>query len=223
MAGDMIFDKALNIILQNEGGYTYHPADKGGETYRGIARNYAKDWKGWKIIDEIKKTRTIKSGEIIPNIELNNLVKNFYKTQKWDPANLDAINNEANAILLFDMVTQHGNWARVANIGVQNKVGKVNWFTNTIPNRLTTDTLQQINTNPKETYERIANARYKYVEHLVSTGSLAQVFEKGVLARVQRYIDNAYKFVFSPTGVAPTTGILLLIAAVFFLLIKPKK
>lgn len=46
----------ISTILGHEGGYANHPADKGGETYRGISRKANPDWVGWKYIDEVKRT-----------------------------------------------------------------------------------------------------------------------------------------------------------------------
>ncbi|MGL4208543.1 MAG: glycosyl hydrolase 108 family protein, partial [Candidatus Adiutrix sp.] len=34
----MGFDSALIIVLEFEGGYVHDPADRGGETFRGISR-----------------------------------------------------------------------------------------------------------------------------------------------------------------------------------------
>jgi len=53
------FDKYYPILLKAEGGYAsaefaakYN--DKGGETYKGIARNFNPAWEGWAIIDAYK-------------------------------------------------------------------------------------------------------------------------------------------------------------------------
>jgi lysozyme family protein len=39
---------------QNEGKWCKNPHDSGGETYKGVARNYNKRWRGWYIIDSVK-------------------------------------------------------------------------------------------------------------------------------------------------------------------------
>lgn len=46
------FLKSYDILIKHEGGYVNDPDDKGGETYKGIARKFNPDWKGWKIIDK---------------------------------------------------------------------------------------------------------------------------------------------------------------------------
>lgn len=49
------FDIAYAPLKLYEGGYDNDPDDRGGETYAGIARNFFPDWRGWKLIDQIKK------------------------------------------------------------------------------------------------------------------------------------------------------------------------
>ena len=41
------FKVAFAKTIRFEGGYVNHKADKGGETYKGIARNFWPKWKGW--------------------------------------------------------------------------------------------------------------------------------------------------------------------------------
>ncbi len=80
------FEEAYKITLKHEGGYSNHEKDKGGETYKGIARNFWPDWGGWIIIDEIK-------GKYPPghwdanlqgDVTLNEFVESFYKFNFWD-------------------------------------------------------------------------------------------------------------------------------------------
>ena len=49
------FQQAFQHTAAAEGGYSNNPKDKGGETYRGIARKYWPDWAGWIIVDEYKR------------------------------------------------------------------------------------------------------------------------------------------------------------------------
>jgi len=49
------FNQALQMVLQNEGGYVNDPNDPGGETYKGIARKMNSNWIGWQLIDLQKK------------------------------------------------------------------------------------------------------------------------------------------------------------------------
>jgi len=49
------FQIAFDRIHKFEGYYSYHSKDKGGETYRGIARRFSRNWQGWPKIDQFKK------------------------------------------------------------------------------------------------------------------------------------------------------------------------
>ena len=88
------FDKAFDITMGHEGGYTNDPDDAGGETYRGIARNYHPHWSGWNIIDDTK-----------PNIDASQMdpyVREFYEDKFWDINRLDDFDDQAIANEMFD-------------------------------------------------------------------------------------------------------------------------
>ena len=75
------FNIAFNITMEHEGGYVHDTYDVGGETYRGIARNYNPQWEGWNFIDDTK-----------PNVDADQLdpyVRQFYEERYWDVNRLD--------------------------------------------------------------------------------------------------------------------------------------
>ncbi|PCH69388.1 MAG: hypothetical protein COC06_07525 [Bacteroidales bacterium] len=82
-----LFEKAYKETCENEGGYSNHPSDKGGETYKGIARKHWPKWAGWIIIDSLKG-KEFMSGhwtkQLSGNSNLNELVKDFYKEEYWN-------------------------------------------------------------------------------------------------------------------------------------------
>lgn len=92
------FNEAYVIGEKHEGGYANDPDDRGGETYKGIARNFWSKWKGWKIIDIItddidsskKNIREINIA-LSQHSELPILIKSFYKEQFFDIFNGDAM------------------------------------------------------------------------------------------------------------------------------------
>lgn len=69
-------------LFHHEGGYALVKGDKGGETYRGIARKFHPTWSGWKFIDAKKAKGAIKYKTIF--LELEEPVKSFYKRNFWD-------------------------------------------------------------------------------------------------------------------------------------------
>jgi len=110
------FEEAFKITLKHEGGYVNDPDDRGGETYRGIARKIWPDWAGWNLIKDIKVKYNIhtKAGysEFVKNIdasmELNAEVKDFYKEKFWDKLKLDLVKNALVAYELFDTAVNQG-------------------------------------------------------------------------------------------------------------------
>lgn len=45
------FNAAHKKVMGHEGGYALNPSDRGGETYKGIARKHHPKWGGWRYID----------------------------------------------------------------------------------------------------------------------------------------------------------------------------
>jgi len=85
-----LFEKAYEETCENEGGYSNHPSDKGGETYKGIARKHWPNWPGWIIIDNLKQKEFMSghwTGQLEGNSTLNELVKDFYKEEYWNKLN----------------------------------------------------------------------------------------------------------------------------------------
>ena len=81
-----MFQQALQDTLKHEGYYANHAADKGGETYRGIARNYHPAFKGWPIIDQEKARHggKLPLNHRIVNSTLDAYIEQFYKAKFWD-------------------------------------------------------------------------------------------------------------------------------------------
>ena len=105
------FETAYYITNRIEGGYANDPDDKGGETYRGIARNFHPDWNGWATVDDAKKK--------ISNIKsINNLLDNdstlqkwvmaFYCVEFWDKINGDLIPDQLIANEVYDNAVNMG-------------------------------------------------------------------------------------------------------------------
>lgn len=98
------FAQSLRKTLAVEKGWNNVPGDKGGETYKGIARNFHPSWAGWAIIDAIKNSlhlspnlvhsdaldRVLESQSALPG-----QVEAFYREKFWAPLGVD---KEAQAI-----------------------------------------------------------------------------------------------------------------------------
>lgn len=97
------FDEALAFALRWESGYAHVPGDRGGETYRGIARNFHPTWPGWAFVDQ--QPDPIPRGTIFP--ELEPAVHAFYREHFWDAIHGDDLLPRT-AIALFDWAVNSG-------------------------------------------------------------------------------------------------------------------
>ncbi len=87
-----IFDEWFDGECIHESYYANIESDRGGETYKGVARNLHPDWEDWKSIEAYK----LKFGEPKRNTkidipELIELVKQFYKHTFYDKYNIGYI------------------------------------------------------------------------------------------------------------------------------------
>lgn len=104
------FNIEFDKLILAEGGYVHDPDDNGGETYLGISRKYNPNWIGWKYIDKIKKQYGIKNITSIlkKDKDLTNSAKSLYKTNYWDPMELDDVPNQNIAHQMFDTCVNMG-------------------------------------------------------------------------------------------------------------------
>jgi lysozyme family protein len=108
--------------MGHEGGYANNPADRGGETYKGIARNYWPRWSGWKYIDGLT-IQLVKQPEygtkayfnwakflnekLEAIVALQQLVLGFYKMNFWK--DLDEIDSQVIATWVYDKDVNTGS------------------------------------------------------------------------------------------------------------------
>jgi len=101
------FEQAFSKTLDFEGGYSNHPADRGGETYRGIARTYFPNWEGWPIIDRLQRSARF-PGNLAAHTGLGKAVRQFYLDYFWNPILGDEIKDQAVAMELYDSAVNMG-------------------------------------------------------------------------------------------------------------------
>ncbi|MBP3201340.1 MAG: hypothetical protein J6M39_06815 [Lachnospiraceae bacterium] len=106
------FNKAITKVLKKEGGYANNPADRGGETYKGIARRYHGKNYMWVLIDRLKDECGGVNNKFKAKLNLNEQidaeVKKIYKTDYWDKFKLDTIPNQKVAEQVFDDAVNRG-------------------------------------------------------------------------------------------------------------------
>ena len=90
------FNKAIEVILKNEGGYVNNPNDPGGETNFGICK------------------------KSYPKVDIKNLTKDgakaIYKKDYWDKVNGDQINDQNLATSVFDFAVNAGTGTAIKQI-----------------------------------------------------------------------------------------------------------
>lgn len=102
------FEKALELVLKNEGGYVNDPNDNGGETYKGISRRANPKWSGWKIIDGYKKKYKDFKKKLDSDNELQKCVKSLYRSNYWNPIKGDDLVHQDMAEEMFDAAVNFG-------------------------------------------------------------------------------------------------------------------
>jgi lysozyme family protein len=111
------FDKAHAKTMGNEGGFAHNPADAGGMTYKGIAREFWPTWQGWRGIDAalgnmVKMPRygTEECRNWVKHLNstlagmplLQKYVLDFYEANFWKAYSLGEIQNQEVAEWLYD-------------------------------------------------------------------------------------------------------------------------
>ncbi len=93
----------------HEGGYVNDPVDKGGETFRGIARNFHGDWTGWQKIDRVHREYPDDFvARIEADQELYDLAREFFREKFWKTVRGDEIQNQHVANKVFDTAVNQG-------------------------------------------------------------------------------------------------------------------
>lgn len=79
----------IDMVLVHEGGYVNDPDDRGGETYRGIAKASHPKWAGWALLERHKP---LSYNQIVKgDDELDNLVMEVYYKNYYAPLKLDSV------------------------------------------------------------------------------------------------------------------------------------
>lgn len=158
-----IFKSFLFLLKSIEGGYLSASMaasidDSGGETYKGVARNYHPNWAGWAIVDawKAKNGGSLPWKYIIPDRTLDALVDSFYKNEFWDYFSADKIKNQSLANLVVDFGVNSGE--KTAAMQVQKALGLA------VDGIVGKDTLAALNRAPMEAFNRIKERRREFIQ-----------------------------------------------------------
>lgn len=166
------FKKYAPKLLQLEGGFVYHPNDKGGATMKGVTlATYREHFGSHKTIADLKN---------IPYGEWQQIMKAGY----WDKCKADQIESQSVAEITVDWCVNSG---LVGLRRVQELVGaRPDGICGPI-------TLSLINSsNPKDLHNRILSARKQFFTNIVKRNPSQKVFMKGWMNRLSmfEYSDN---------------------------------
>lgn len=203
------FAPAYKLERKHEGYYVNNAADKGGETYAGVARNFHGTWVGWNVLDRYKSQigRSLKTNEQVPGMEP--YVEAFYKAI-WDGKNFAAINNQDVANIVYDWFINSGS---SGTKGVQKVLNTFFQKALSVDGGFGTATISAINSvDPAKLNNAIKDARIAFYNSLVARDPSQSVFLKGWMARINSF----------PTLAKVGLGIsgILLTAGLFFLVYK---
>lgn len=112
----MSFASAFTKTMQVEGGYANHPNDRGGETYRGVARNMHPTWAGWHTVDVLRSEQDFPKC-LDNDPELQRDVEAFYFRYFWEPWKGNDVAGYSSEIAdeMFDIAVNMG-WKRAAKM-----------------------------------------------------------------------------------------------------------
>ena len=160
------FDAALPYLMESEGGYSNHPADKGGATNWGITEAVARAH-GFQA-----DMRELPQG----------LAAEWYKADYW---RFDGVTSQAVATKLLDMSANFGLGGAVQI--VQRAVNDLVDPAVDVDGGWGPDTLDAINTaDPAALLAAISNRQAERYRQIVAQDSTQAVFLNGWLARAMR-------------------------------------
>lgn len=80
-----LFRECMAKLSPLEGLYSNRPNDRGGETFRGIARKRWPTWEGWATVDRFKSLPGFPDSlRSLPELEA--MVERFYAANFWEPS-----------------------------------------------------------------------------------------------------------------------------------------
>lgn len=185
-----------------EGGYVNDSADKGGETYGGIARNFHANWLGWSVIDQIKRDNGGKIVRYARFPQLNESVKSFFKNM-WDKINMSEVDSQNVANIIFDFYVNSENSAakaiqRIVGVEADGVIG---------PKTITAINRQK----PESLFSSILAYREDFYRNIVKRDPSQARFLNGWLNRLKPFAKLAVKTSASLAGVGILIALFLLI------------
>lgn len=171
------FKEAYDITAKYEGGYVNDPADAGGETIFGVARNAWPNLGMWNKLDEYKRQGL--RGKALEEACHNNYdfmreVETVYRTQYWFKVWGDRITDQKSANAIYDFAVNTGVQRAVKYAQIAAKA--------TVDGKIGPKTVEAIN-NCSDFTNKYADLRCKFYTDLANNRPSNKKFLKGWLAR----------------------------------------
>jgi len=165
-------DSILTDVIRREGGYTDHPADRGGPTRFGITIKALADWHNRPVTaDEVKNLTEVEAREI-------------YRERYIIEPRLHKVIDEKIRALAVDCAVNHGPSQAVKLLQVAARV-----FPDGV---LGPKTEATVNSMPPPTlYARLCAARVRLYGQIIRKDATQHVFAEGWANRVAEFIEDA--------------------------------
>lgn len=158
-------EKLKPFILRWEGGYSNHPADRGGATNKGVTINTYRHYFG--------RSRTVADLKKMTLEEWTTILRRGY----WDPWHGNDINSQGVANICVDWA-----WASGTGISIRKVQSLLDVEADGVCGAVT---LAAINAaNPYQLFKRIQAARIAFVEAIVRNNPSQRVFLTGWKRRI---------------------------------------
>lgn len=168
------FERALEYLLANEGGFSNVKEDRGGATKYGITREEASRW--FKRPVSVEEMKTLSK----------DTAKEIYESWYWRPLYCDGVISDNIAICLFDLgvvrgISIPGRYAQT----IANKNG----FTLAVDGHIGYRTLAALNSLEEKMFiEEFSRLAENGFNNIVKFRPSQKVFLKGWLNRARRYL-----------------------------------
>lgn len=170
------FERVLEFLFDNEGGFSDHPLDRGGKTNLGITLNFLRKYKPNATEQDLRNLTHAEAADI-------------YKQEFWDKNRLDELPFPL-SMLVFDQAVNSGNNG-IKNI--QRAVFGATALTKIdgIMGNMTIEAIKGL--DPRATSLSFIKEVQHFYVRLVARDTSQIVFLKGWLNRSHKYLDILFK------------------------------
>ncbi len=173
---DRVVQVIRTMIARWEGGYSNHPADRGGPTNMGITQRVYGEWLGKPVTAEQVKAMPLAHALAI------------YRERYWLAANIDRLPEELQPVV-FDMAVNHGPGTAVRLLqGALGDLGRHIISDGTI-GKVTSGAAAALvaERGARAVVDVLCNRRRAFYQQLIAHDPSQEAFRKGWLARCESY------------------------------------